>query len=112
MPGGALFTLVADKNKSRNSWELYAGDVALFDAARFVDQALEDATYSFAIEGAWRAADEAIEHAAFALGIVDGHADAAFVVSDSQDDAYALGDDFEDAGVDFVDGLAQGVELS
>ncbi len=81
-------------------------DTVLFDAARLVDQPLEDAAYGIAVEWLGRLATEAIEHVALAIGIVNGQVIVAFELTNGEDDLHALCDELQDTAIQIVDAFA------
>ena len=83
----------------------------LFDPARLVDQSLENAAHRVRVERVLRLAAQAIEHFAFAIGVIDGDAVLALVLADGQDDSHALRDQFEDATIQVIDASTQLFEL-
>jgi hypothetical protein len=85
--------------------------VMLFDAPRFVDQALEDSANGVGVERGLGGFAQAIEQRAFAGGVVNGDAALALVFADLHDEPHSLVKQLEDLLIDRVDSAAQLIEF-
>lgn len=76
-------------------------------AARFVDDAFEDATHGLALERLATGGHQSLEDLAFALGIVDAQAAFALELADLQHELQPLSQQIQDLFVDAIDRVAQ-----
>jgi hypothetical protein len=83
----------------------------LLDAARLVDEPLEDSADRVGVQGRLRSTTQAIQKRALTRGIVDGNTAFAFVFADLDDEANTLVQEFENLLVDGVDTAAQLIEV-
>src|SRR5689334_12717931 len=85
--------------------------MSLLEAARLVDQALEDATNRVGLERRRRQGGEAREQTALALRVVHGKSVLRFESADLEHQSYALVNELEELGVHRVDRAAECLEV-